>query len=1118
MKQSLKRWLCIAATLTLTLASLPQESLSLLQQEMLTASAFSRSGKCGENAKWTLDSNGTLEITGKGEVNQLYLEKNQENWLYLYSIDVKKIIINEGITALGEKDNTGAFEMFTYLDTVSLPSTLKTIGKSAFSECKNLKEINMPDSVESIGEGAFGNTALTSITIPPKIKTIGKWAFYGNDLLTDVIISDGVQALGDDLFCDCYGIRELEFPASVQKIGRLFDGGIGVTNVTVHNPKCELSDYFAGSYVKKIFGYHNSTAEEYAISHKIDFFCLDSEMCGPSLSWNYNETSHTLTITGSGPMNEYDDGHTPWESYIDQIENIVLPDALESISSGAFAKTPIQKITIPEKVTIIKANTFADCHNLVTVKLPSRLYEIADNAFIRCTSLSEIKIPGYVHVIGKKAFFGCKALSTFSLPSSVMEIGENVFSDCPEMQLISISNPDCIMPKVLVYNNMDSKGNPYYTGAISGYIDSTAHKYANEHELRFIDIAPSSGLCGTNLKWTYNDATCTLTITGSGRMNDYKGGMTPWRHLRYNIDRIELPDTLDTICPYAFIDTNIQEIIIPASVTTVGMGAFVNCLNLSSVTICEGVLELQADVFYDCSSIENIVIPASVESVDNGLLCYCSKLQSVTFLNKNCKFLNDMNNICNREHNGEPIYSGVIRGYKGSTAEAFAKKWNYTFEDLYEIPVSGQCGTNLSWKFEESSHELIITGTGDMDDFTKKTAPWNAHRSNINFISLPEGLTSIGNYAFYDSAIRNINIPDSVNRIGTFAFSGIAKLSEIQLPDSVTEIGAGAFSMCPSLKIVKLSAGLRTLADTTFFLCSFTEIIIPESVTDIGDTFILCSLLKDTYIMNPDCQISSSSDINYFGTIHGYAGSKAEEYAQNYNRTFEAFSTKLLLDANNGSGTVEDTVINLGTEYALPECTFTAPVPEKTFKGWKIGDVVYQPNDKISVTSFEDLTAVALWDYSLCTVTFEPNGGSGESIEPLNAIIGSTVYLPRCTFTAPDNLVFFGWVFKDDPTETFYQPGDALKPENDMTFMAFWGDPDDPRRPIRKIRLGNFDKEDVIDSKDAMILSRYVSGWEGIDIDSTTADIDGDGEISIRDAMILTRYVNGWDGYDQYFK
>ena len=93
-----------------------------------------------------------------------------------------------------------------------------------------------------------------------------------------------------------------------------------------------------------------------------------------------------------------------------------------------------------------------------------------------------------------------------------------------------------------------------------------------------------------------------------------------------------------------------------------------------------------------------------------------------------------------------------------------------------------------------------------------------------------------------------------------------------------------------------------------------------------------------------------------------------------------------------------------------------------------------------------------------------------------------------------------------------------MKPENDMTFMAFWGDPDDPRRPIRKIRLGNFDKEDVIDSKDAMILSRYVSGWEGIDIDSTTADIDGDGEISIRDAMILTRYVNGWDGYDQYFK
>ena len=63
----------------------------------------------------------------------------------------------------------------------------------------------------------------------------------------------------------------------------------------------------------------------------------------------------------------------------------------------------------------------------------------------------------------------------------------------------------------------------------------------------------------------------------------------------------------------------------------------------------------------------------------------------------------------------------------------------------------------------------------------------------------------------------------------------------------------------------------------------------------------------------------------------------------------------------------------------------------------------------------------------------------------------------------------------------------------------------------------DIDQDGRVDTRDAMLLTRYVNGWEGITIDLTLADLDADGEVGVRDAMIITRYVNGWEGYDEYF-
>ena len=65
---------------------------------------------------------------------------------------------------------------------------------------------------------------------------------------------------------------------------------------------------------------------------------------------------------------------------------------------------------------------------------------------------------------------------------------------------------------------------------------------------------------------------------------------------------------------------------------------------------------------------------------------------------------------------------------------------------------------------------------------------------------------------------------------------------------------------------------------------------------------------------------------------------------------------------------------------------------------------------------------------------------------------------------------------------------------------------------------GDTDGDGEIGNRDAMLLIRFVNGWEGIELDESAADIDGDGEVSARDAMIIVRYVNGWEGYDKYFQ
>ncbi len=175
-----------------------------------------------------------------------------------------------------------------------------------------------------------------------------------------------------------------------------------------------------------------------------------------------------------------------------------------------------------------------------------------------------------------------------------------------------------------------------------------------------------------------------------------------------------------------------------------------------------------------------------------------------------------------------------------------------------ETVISGTCGENLTWTFDESTDTLTISGTGDMTDYTiHVSAPWEKYSSSFSSILIDDGVTSIGDYAFfYCDGFKSIAIPNSVTCIGDNAFEYCNNLTSITIPSSVTSIGDDAFYNCGSLVNINVDSnnmfyssdneGVLFNKDKTILIKypqgnTRKSYIIPNSVTNIGDDSFFCS-------------------------------------------------------------------------------------------------------------------------------------------------------------------------------------------------------------------------------------------------------------------------------------
>ena len=143
---------------------------------------------------------------------------------------------------------------------------------------------------------------------------------------------------------------------------------------------------------------------------------------------------------------------------------------------------------------------------------------------------------------------------------------------------------------------------------------------------------------------------------------------------------------------------------------------------------------------------------------------------------------------------------------------------------------------NLIWTLSADGTTMTISGTGAMKNYDTDYSPATQKKDNVEKVVIQEGVTSIGNYAFYNcSNLVSIEIPDSVTSIGKYAFYNCNGLTDITIPDSVTSIGNSAFRRCTSLTNITIPKSVTSIGDNAFDSCtSLTSITIPKSVTSIG--------------------------------------------------------------------------------------------------------------------------------------------------------------------------------------------------------------------------------------------------------------------------------------------
>jgi hypothetical protein len=608
------------------------------------------------------------------------------------------------------------------------------------------------DGTYSVNKGIVSDE-ITEIEIPAThpedglpVTIIEDNGFRDLEYLTEVIIPEGILIIDGWAFNGCVSLEQINIPASVETLGESPFG---------YCPSVESIEVATGNSVYRsqddcvltidgetlVFGCKNSIIPQGVVT--IGEYAFDE--------------CYTLTeiIIPEGVISIED-----WAfAYCIGLTNITLPEGLLNIGESTFRHCEyLETIYIPQSVNNIEAEAFRDCDRLLEVTLPEGLTIIKHHTFTWCESLKSINIPSTVHTIEGNAFSCTRTLPYIYIPDTVINVAPHVFY---------YSNP-----ALTIFVDWDSRPagwdetwNP----------DDLTVKWIHDQGLQYVTIDDGAAI-EVKKSTTFDPNTKIVIIP-----NNYEG--IPITQIAdygfHTLDRLEkiiIPNSITKIGIFAFsyctglekiilpddgvtiIDnvafagcSGLVEVKLPNSLLHIGESAFSGCSELSNITIPNGVITIDDYAFSDCVLFVEIYIPASVESIGDYVFYCCPEINSITVASENLFYRSAGDCLIKIED------QVLVLGCQNSIIP----------NDILSI---GICAFSLTL---------------------------------ISNITLPQGLINIDEYAFElcIALTGDIIVPNSVETIQTAAFWSCNSLNSIYIPKSVINMGGFVFEDCDALTI-----------------------------------------------------------------------------------------------------------------------------------------------------------------------------------------------------------------------------------------------------------------------------------------------------------------------------
>ena len=451
----------------------------------------------------------------------------------------------------------------SHITSISIPSTIESIGMSAFYGCNELTSVHISDlkawcNIEFHKESNYLSNPLRyahhlflngeeiqDLVIPEDIKGVKDGAFAGN-YFKSVTLHSGIDSIGRYAFNPCDQLEKVisyimtPFGFDVDRFGRNTSQGMPNYDITLYVPKGTLSLYRN----KECWKYF-AEFEEFELSCIVD-----------GIYYNLNQGKRTAEVTRS-------------KSYSG---DIVIPSTI-TYSGNIYSVTSIGK------------DAFLECSGLTSITIPNSVTSIGEEAFEDCTGLTSVTIPNSVNSIGSDAFRSCSGLTSITVESGNTKYDSR--NSCNAIIETATNTLILGCKNTIIPNNVITIGDAAFSNCIG---------------LTSISIPNSVTTIGS---YVFNECTSLTSITIPNSVTSIEAFTF---HKCSGLTSVTLPNSVINIGESAFYKcTGLLSITIPNSVTSIGEYAFEACTGLTSVTIGNSVTTIKTGAFSGCSGLTSII-------------------------------------------------------------------------------------------------------------------------------------------------------------------------------------------------------------------------------------------------------------------------------------------------------------------------------------------------------------------------------------------------------------------------------------------------------------------------------------------------------------------------------